>query len=155
MTGARASKHEPWQATLRERGYRITPQRQLVFEAVTALGHSTSEELLAYVQRTAEGVNLSTIYRTLDVLEEVGLVTHTHLGHGPPTFHAADVASHLHLVCRVCGQVTEADLGLADEFVGSLERAHAFETDVNHVAIFGRCEQCRAADATAPEGNAP
>ena len=140
----RVSGADPdWQHTLRERGYRITPQRQLVFEAVVALGHSTPEELLVRVQRTAEGVNLSTVYRTLEVLEEVGLVTHTHLGHGASTYHPAYAARHLHLVCRECGSVTEAEVGLADELVGSLDRAHGFDTDVHHFAIYGLCSTCR------------
>src|SRR6478752_4842396 len=103
-----------WKHTLRDRGYRITPQRQLVFEAVVALGHSTPEEVLTRVQGTAEGVNLSTVYRTLEVLEEVGLVTHTHLGHGASTYHPAAVEQHLHLVCRECGAVQEADVELAE-----------------------------------------
>ena len=143
MSDIDAVADSDWQGTLRERGYRITPQRQLVYEAVVALGHSTPEQLLAKVQSTAEGVNLSTVYRTLDVLEEVGLVTHTHLGHGSPTFHPATAAHHLHLVCRECGVVTEAEVALADELVGSLERAHGFDTDVNHFAIFGLCRSCR------------
>ena len=133
---------EDWKAALRERGYRITPQRRLVLEAVVALGHSTPEEVLAHVQDTAE-INLSTVYRTLEVLGEVGLVTHTHLGHGAPTYHAADVARHLHLVCRTCGSVTEADVELADGLVGSLERVHGFDTDVHHFAIYGVCADCR------------
>ena len=112
-----------WQHSLRERGYRITPQRQLVFEAVLALGHSTPEEILTEVQATAEGVNLSTIYRTLDVLEEVGLVTHTHLGHGAPTFHPATAPHHLHLVCRECGSVTEADV-LPETLRVAVKNAH-------------------------------
>lgn len=65
-----------WDDVLRDQGYRITPQRQLVLEAVNTLGHATPEELLSEVQKTAAAVNLSTIYRTLEVLEQVGLVTH-------------------------------------------------------------------------------
>ena len=136
-----------WKHTLRDRGYRITPQRQLVFEAVVALEHSTPEELLARVQSTAAGVNLSTVYRTLEVLEEVGLVTHTHLGHGASTYHPAAATQHLHLVCRACGSVEEADASLADDFVGRLERAHGFDTDVHHFAIYGLCAACRPADS--------
>ena len=133
-----------WRATLRDSGYRITPQRQLVYEAVVAIEHGTPEELLAQVRRTADGVNLSTIYRALDVLQEVGLVQHTHLGHGAPTYHAASDSHHLHLVCRDCGSVTEADVALADSLVGSLEAAHGFDTDVHHFAIYGRCAACSA-----------
>ena len=78
-----------WVADLRARGYRLTPQRQLVLEAVADLGHATPEDIVTAVRRTASGINISTVYRTLELLEELGLVTHTHLGHGPPTYHAA------------------------------------------------------------------
>ena len=74
--------------SLRERGYRLTPQRQLVLEAVTELGHATPEDVHAWVVERAEGVNISTVYRTLELLEEIGLVTHAHLSHGAPTYHA-------------------------------------------------------------------
>ena len=95
-----------WQEELRARGYRVTPQRQLVLEAVAALEHATPEEICAEVQRTARGVNISTIYRTLELLEELGLVKHAHLGHGPPNYHLATEADHVHLVCRDCGEVS-------------------------------------------------
>ena len=128
--------------TLRAKGYRITPQRQLVLDAVVALEHGTPDEICAEVQRTASGVNLSTVYRTLELLEELGLVTHAHLGHGPPTYHSATGADHLHLVCRDCGSVTETDVTLADGLVGSLAAQHGFQTDVAHFAIYGRCRGC-------------
>ena len=129
-------------ATLRARGYRITPQRQLVLDAVTVLEHGTPDEICAEVQRTAQGVNLSTVYRTLELLEELGLVTHTHLGHGAPTYHVAGDSDHLHLVCRDCGAVIETDVALADSLVGMLAERDGFETDVRHFAIYGRCQGC-------------
>ena len=89
-----------WQEELRAKGYRVTPQRQLALEAVTALEHGTPEEICTAVQRTAQGVNISTVYRTLELLEELGMVKHAHLGHGPPTYHLAVDAEHVHLVCR-------------------------------------------------------
>ena len=100
---------QTWDDTLRASGYRVTPQRQLVLEAVTKLEHATPEEIFADVQQTARGVNVSTIYRTLELLEQLGLVTHTHLGHGAPRYHLAAEAEHVHLVCRECGQITEVD----------------------------------------------
>ena len=75
---------QAWDKTLRARGDRVTPQRQLVLAAVTKLEHATPEEIWADVQQTASGVNISTIYRALELLEQLGLVTHTHLGHGAP-----------------------------------------------------------------------
>ncbi len=133
---------ETWQSTLRERGYRLTPQRQLVLEAVTALRHGTPDEICARVQTTAGGVNMSTVYRALELLEELGLVTHTHLGHGAPTYHAATDEDHLHLVCRICGEVMETDVSIADALVRRLADEHGFETDVAHFAIYGRCRGC-------------
>ena len=71
--------------TLHERGLRMTPQRQLVLNAVRALGHATPEQVCTQVQREAPAVNITTVYRSLDLLERLGLVRHTHLGHGAPT----------------------------------------------------------------------
>ena len=129
-------------ATLRARGYRLTPQRQLVLEAVARLEHGTPDEICAEVQRLAPGVNLSTVYRALELLEGLGMVTHTHLGHGAPTYHAATSDDHLHLVCRDCGAVLETEVALADELVVRLAQRHGFETDVAHFAIYGRCREC-------------
>ena len=110
--GAASTKAAPtdWHEELRSRGYRVTPQRQLVLEAVSELGHATPEEICARVQQTARGVNISTVYRTLELLEELGLVTHTHLSHGAPTYHLAAEADHVHLACRGCGEVTDRGL---------------------------------------------
>lgn len=131
-----------WQRLLRERGYRLTPQRQLVLEAVSALGHATPDEVAAEVNRRVGGVSLSTVYRTLELLEEIGLITHAHLGHGAPTYHAADDDAHLHLVCRVCAGVTEVDVAVARPLVVRLAEEHGFDTDVQHFAIFGTCRGC-------------
>ena len=98
---------QAWDEELRARGYRVTPQRQLVLEAVTKLEHATPEEICASVQQTARGVNISTIYRSLELLEQLGLVTHTHLGHGAPRYHLAAEAEHVHLVCAGCGRITQ------------------------------------------------
>ncbi len=132
-----------WQQTLRGRGYRLTPQRQLVLEAVDALGHGTPDEICARVRQTADAVNISTVYRTLELLEELGLVTHTHLGHGAPTYHSAADPEHLHLVCRDCGAVEEADISIAEPLAARLADSHGFDVDASHFAIYGRCRRCR------------
>lgn len=133
---------EGWETRLREQGFRITPQRQLVLEAVETLRHGTPEEILIEVQRTATGVNLSTVYRTLEVLEEVGLVTHAHIGHGAPTYHAVDDHVHIHLVCDRCGKVMSVSAEVADDFVDRLRTDHEFVTDISHMAIHGWCTAC-------------
>lgn len=135
-----------WQEELRSRGYRMTQQRQLVLHAVRSLGHSTPDEIASAVKASAPAVNLSTVYRTLDLLEKLGLVTHTHLGHGAPTYHAADDSDHLHLVCRQCGRVLEVGSEVAASMAGSLLTSHGFEVDVTHVAVQGRCAECASAE---------
>ncbi len=133
-----------WQSDLRRRGYRLTPQRQLVLEAVDRLEHATPDDILTEVRKTAGGVNISTVYRTLELLEELGLVSHAHLGHGAPTYHLADRHHHIHMVCRDCTDVIEADLSVVEPFTAQLRERFGFDTDMKHFAIFGRCAACTA-----------
>ncbi|MDQ3479767.1 MAG: transcriptional repressor [Actinomycetota bacterium] len=127
---------------LRSRGYRLTPQRQLVLEAVKTLGHATPEDAHVWVTERSSGVNISTIYRTLEVLEEIGLVKHAHLSHGAPTYHAADAPEHVHLVCRDCGKISEASLNTIAPMVQSLVETHGFVADLGHLTVFGSCQEC-------------
>lgn len=136
---------EDWDRRLREKGFRITPQRQLILEAVEKLRHGTPDEILVEVQRTATGVNLSTVYRTLEVLEEVGLVTHAHIGHGAPTYHAVEEEVHIHLVCDSCQKVDSIHSDVAAEFVNSLRATRGFVTDIAHVSLHGLCKSCASA----------
>jgi Fur family ferric uptake transcriptional regulator len=145
---------DDWERRLRDHGFRITPQRQLVLEAVETLRHGTPEEILVEVQRTASGVNLSTIYRTLEVLEDVGLVTHAHIGHGPPTYHAVDEHVHIHLVCDRCKAVQSVPASVATTFVEQLEAEYGFRTDISHVSVHGLCESCKDR-AFEPEADDP
>jgi Fur family transcriptional regulator, ferric uptake regulator len=133
-----------WQDELRARGYRLTPQRQLVLEAVQDLEHATPDEILAQVRRSASGVNVSTVYRTLELLEEIGLVTHTHLSHGAPTYHSSAVPEHVHLVCRACRTVYDVEPEAVQPMVERLRADHGFETDVAHLTVFGVCATCSA-----------
>lgn len=129
---------------LRSRGLRLTPQRQLVLDAVHQLGHATPEQVHTVVQQTADAVNITTVYRTLELLEELGMVTHTHLSHGAPTYHPAQAHPHIHLVCRGCGSVTEVDPATMQPVVERLRAERGFRVDVTHVALFGVCANCEA-----------
>jgi Fur family ferric uptake transcriptional regulator len=133
-----------WRADLRRRGYRLTVQRELVLDAVRSLEHATPEAIHARLEAAGTGVNLSTVYRTLEVLESLGLVSHAHLGHGPTTFHAA-AALHVHVVCRACGAVADVDAGVASELVAQLDAEHDFAVDLPHLSVVGRCGDCRRA----------
>ncbi|HSA52840.1 MAG TPA: Fur family transcriptional regulator [Yinghuangia sp.] len=142
-----------WKRELRDKGYRLTPQRQLVLEAVTKLGHATPDEILTEIHKTASGINISTVYRTLELLEQLELVKHAHLGHGAPTYHPAGRSDHLHLVCRDCDSVTEVEVGLAEPLAHTVESRFGFDIDLHHFAIFGRCGACTAARAGKAAGS--
>ena len=131
-----------WQSELRARGYRLTPQRQLVLEAVTELGHATPEDIVSRVRQVASGVNISTVYRTLELLEGLGLVNHAHLGHGAPTYHAASERAHVHLVCARCDRVDEVPADLLDDVARRLREERGFDVDRAHVALSGVCPDC-------------
>lgn len=127
---------------LRQRGLRMTPQRQSVMAAVTQLVHATPDQVAEAVPE----VDLTTVYRTLEVLEEIGLLAHTHLGHGAPSYRLAD-DNHIHVVCHHCSSVVDAPEELADELARRLLDERGFVLDRSHFTIFGRCADCTAAQA--------
>lgn len=131
--------------TLHERGLRMTPQRQLVLDAVRDLGHATPEQVCAQVQRDAPAVNITTVYRSLDLLERLGLVRHTHLGHGAPNYSVHE-HEHVHLVCHGCGTVTEVPTDVMAQLAGRLAAENGFALDVSHVALSGHCRDCQGQD---------
>ena len=135
--------------TLHRRGLRMTPQRQLVLDAVRELGHATPERICAQVQRAAPAVNITTIYRTLDLLEKLDVVRHTHLGHGAPTYSERE-HEHVHLVCHACGAVLEAGTDVMEQLAGKLRAEFGFELDVTHVALSGRCAECEQTNEEQP-----
>jgi Fur family ferric uptake transcriptional regulator len=131
---------------LRAEGKRLTSQRERVLSAVGRLGHATPDEIVdAVAADGAGGVPASTVYRALDALQGLGLVGHTHVDHRAPSYHLAEHATHLHVVCRTCGWVGEAPLSTADELVARLDEALGFASDVAHAAVHGVCRACREA----------
>ena len=132
---------------LRSSGKRLTPQRELILRAVDSLGHATPDEVLAEVRKQSRAINISTVYRTLEVLEELGLVKHAHLSDRAPTYHSVGGHEHFHLVCRNCHRVISVDAGVLDPLLERLRTDHGFTADVGHLTVFGRCDQCEESDA--------
>ncbi|GAA4915729.1 transcriptional repressor [Stackebrandtia albiflava] len=120
----------------------MTAQRQLVLDAVAALGHATAEQVHEAICGKVAGVNITTVYRTLDLLETLNLVAHTHLSHGAPVYHLAGDRGHVHLVCHRCGAVDEVSPEVFGDLRRSLEEQRGFLLDVGHVALFGICSSC-------------
>jgi Fur family ferric uptake transcriptional regulator len=132
-------------AELRSRGLRMTPQRERVLAAVRELGHATPEQ----VSDAVDGVDVTTVYRTLELLEELGLVRHTHLGHGAPSYRPAE-DDHIHVVCHHCGSVVDAPNDLVDGLEQKLLDERGFSLDRAHFTVFGTCGDC--AEQTEPPG---
>ncbi len=120
----------------------MTPARQaLVRSLVASRGHVTADELAHEVAKDFPEVHLSTIYRTLDLLEEVGVIDHVHLGHGRAVYHLVG-DTHRHLVCEICGTVIEVPEDTLDSFAGELQSKWGFTLKGNHFALIGMCAKC-------------
>jgi Fur family ferric uptake transcriptional regulator len=136
----------PLAERLRARGLRLTPQRQQVLATVNVLEHGTPEDIAGRLRADAgpDGAapDASTVYRTLELLERLGLVWHTHLGKGAPVYHSAG-HRHLHVACSACGVVTSVDPTLLDSAAERLATDLGFTVDVGHVALSGTCRECR------------
>jgi len=131
-------------------GYRLTPQRMLVLRAVDeSEGHVGVDEIFAGVRAAFPRVSLSTIYRTLDLLEELGLVTKTDLGAGRVQYHRADDAGHHHLVCQSCGHIIDLEEDTLEPLWRDLRERYGFAVQQRHMAIFGVCEECGQGTANA------
>ncbi|HEX2030541.1 MAG TPA: Fur family transcriptional regulator [Actinomycetota bacterium] len=134
-------------AMLRERGYRITPQRQAILhEVLRTRGHITPLDVARRVQRRMPAVNASTVYRTLATLEAVGLIRHAHL-EGGAEYHRADEVDHVHLACSRCGAEDDLSLREAESLKRLLQRHRGFRPDLTHFAISGLCADCQRAGA--------
>lgn len=129
--------------TLREQGYRLTPQRMMVFSAIHESDHHISaEEIYKQIRARYPNVNISTVYRTLELLKKLGLVTEIELD-GIYRYHHADKGHHHHLICRKCGRVLQLDASVLEPVQGTILRKYGFKADLNHLAVFGHCVQCQ------------
>jgi Fur family ferric uptake transcriptional regulator len=128
---------------LRARGQRMTPQRQLILEAVESIdGHISVDAVHARVSARFPQINISTVYRTLELLQDLGLVTHTHFDDGVAQYHRTDQGLHQHLVCRGCGFEQELSLDLLTPLGEELRLRYGFEADLAHFALVGYCADC-------------
>jgi Fur family ferric uptake transcriptional regulator len=132
-------------AQLREKGYRFTPQREIVIEIIAHSGrHMTAEEIFAEVQARSRAVNIATVYRTLDLLVEEGLASRTDLGGERVIYATVRHGPHVHLVCRRCGQVIDADVAPFEPLFGHIQDQYGFVCCPQHFAISGLCADCQS-----------
>jgi Fur family ferric uptake transcriptional regulator len=133
--------------SLRKKGYRLTPQREMVIEVLTHSGqHMTAEAVFVQVQERTQAVNIATIYRTLDLLVSEGLVSKSDMGEDGTVYASVLHGAHLHLVCRRCGQVVEADSELTASLHAQVAQRYGFSADLSHLSLFGLCSDCWLAE---------
>ena len=128
---------------LSELGYRLTPQRIMILSAIeNSDDHISAEEIYAQVVAKYPNVNISTVYRTLELLKRLGLVTETDLGEGRVRYHPVGKGHHHHLVCQECGAIIDLDESVLSSVKDVLLREYGFIANLKHLAIFGRCVNC-------------
>lgn len=147
---SRTTGGDPWRSVpdqLRARGQRWTPQRRAIIEVLANTeGHISGAEVVERCRAIDPATVPSTVYRTLDVLEELGFVRHGHDAQGREEYHVRPESAHGHLYCDSCGGIWEItgeeEIAVAGAFAG-----RGFEVDVSHVTVVGRCEGCRGRGA--------
>ncbi|TFH37954.1 MAG: transcriptional repressor [Anaerolineales bacterium] len=135
---------------LRKNGYRVTAQRTILLETIAHLGgHLSVQDIYQAAQQRLPGLNLATVYRTIDSLRDADLIDGYALGSEPMQFALRDREHpHGHLVCRNCGVVDDLDLSLVKSFAGDVRSAAGFHIDGSHLTLQGLCSAC-ASDRSA------
>lgn len=145
MTTSADERLERTLARLRARGGRVTSARRAVLSALLEhREHASAEALAEVVHASHPDVHLSTVYRTLDAFEKLGVVTHVHLGHGRAIYHLTDQIHH-HAVCERCDTVLQLPLSLFDQLHARLCSDFGFEVGAHHFALVGLCSRCAGA----------
>ena len=128
---------------LRERGYRITPQREMIIQAIAhSSQHITAEEISEKLQEHSAAINIATVYRTLDLLWKEGFACRNDLSEGKVVYATIEHGPHIHLVCRKCDQVIDADISMLNSIGEDLYQGYQFQPDLDHFSVFGICDEC-------------
>jgi Fur family transcriptional regulator, ferric uptake regulator len=129
---------------IRDQGGRVTNQRRAILRVLfDESDHVTAEALISRVNTALPDVHMTTVYRFLDTLEQMGLVAHVHLGHGPAAFHLT-THRHAHVVCDRCGKIEVVDAATFDRWSAELQQATGVRLTEQHFALAGRCFACSA-----------
>lgn len=132
---------------LRARGFRFTPQREMILEAMHHMpDYITAEEIHERVRAISSRVDIATVYRTLELLQQMGFVSSIETGARERRYELVGVEPpHPHLVCQSCGQVLRASAADFLPLTSLLDTTYGFEIAVEHLTVLGRCSACRNA----------
>ncbi len=137
------SHHQGLVESVRGKGYRMTPQREMILDAIHETGHVTADEIYQQVHAKSPAVNLATIYRTLELLKALHIVTAIDTGEGCVYYELAGEQPHHHLVCKDCGYILELDRDVLLPLQEELARRYGFTVNFDHLALFGSCPKCQ------------
>lgn len=130
---------------LREKGYKLTPQRAAIIDALHgAEQHISAEDIYEQVASRFPEMNRSTVYRTLDLLRELGLTTEADLGEGKLCYHHAEKGGHHHLICQQCGKTVEINEEILEPIRATLTERYGFVPTMKHLPISGHCVNCQS-----------
>jgi Fur family ferric uptake transcriptional regulator len=130
-------------ARVRERGYRVTWQREVILDAVCeAGGHTTPDEIRERVREKAPALNRATVYRNLSFLCDLGLLVAADIGNGHLAYEIAPETPHHHLVCRHCGRTVQISHEVVEPLFARVEQEHGFAVDREYLVMWGLCQQC-------------
>jgi Fe2+ or Zn2+ uptake regulation protein len=129
---------------MRGRGYRVTPQRAVILETVAHMqGHISAQQVFEQAEQRLPGLNIATVYRTLDTLQEAGLVDKLSLGSETDRYSLRDSSHpHGHLICECCGAIVELDPSLLQEMAQTVEEQTGHKIDYAHLTLPGICQAC-------------
>jgi Fur family ferric uptake transcriptional regulator len=129
----------------RQHGVRMTRQRAIILQALCELdGHGSAEEVFERATLHQPDVDLSTVYRTLERLRDLRMLSQTDLGRGHAEYEIVTDQPHHHLVCQSCGQVMDLDHTYLATSAEAIRRDYGFEPIFDHFAIFGWCRECKS-----------
>ncbi|MCO5183638.1 MAG: transcriptional repressor [Anaerolineae bacterium] len=129
--------------TLRSAGHRLTPQREIILDALCDLGrHTAIGDLYQAVHATTPTIDLATVYRTMNLFAELGIVVSAEID-GQTVYEVAASTPHHHLICRSCGSVTTLSHHHFRQLEAHLNDEHGFLADIDHITIHGLCANCR------------
>jgi Fur family transcriptional regulator, ferric uptake regulator len=132
------------ESSLRHHGYKLTPQRRIVIDEIIATHeHQTPAAIYERIKQDHTGIGLVTIYRTLEILEELGLICETHAGHSCHSYLVRDSTEHHHhLICSGCGKVVDFEDCKLDELENRLTEKSGFKISSHLLEFLGQCREC-------------
>jgi Fur family transcriptional regulator, ferric uptake regulator len=138
----------PLKSTLRTTGRRLTGQRQLLLQLIQEHGgHLDAHELYRLASERNPRLSLSTVYRTMNLLRDLGLVNEVHLGEEHHHYELRPPSEHCHLVCINCGRVVEIGCELIEQLKATVAEQHDFDITEAQVDLMGLCANCRQTQA--------